>query len=998
MAAGVAAVGSVLGGLGLVRAVPLGQAPNQAQLVTQTVAGVKFSTMPGFAIERVNPPDKSDSYVVLTFDSLGRLVVSKENDHPRLLLDNDRDGIFESEKIISDKVRNCQGLWFDGPTLYGSCSEATPPPPADPAGRGAAPGGGRQGGGGRGGPPPPAGVYRMQDKDGDDVADTFETVAVTPGGIQEHGPHAIRRAPDGSYTVIAGNHATIADDMLDQNSLVLKDKDAQFLPYLPNFGRSIRQAVHSGVYRWDPSLNKFTVLFGGNRNAYDYAFNLDGEVFLFDSDMEWDINMPWYRDVRTVHGIPGGNFGYRDGSGKYPAYYLDSLPPVRDVGRGSPVGVEFYTSYAYPREFFDNLFEADWSRGRLLYTALTPNGATYSARSDRAEFVHGEPFNITDVEVGPDGMLYFTTGGRNTTGGVWRLRYKGTLPAPPDMTGILAVVRQPQPLSSWGWAAIEKVKTSMGASFGSELERLARNASAPAADRVRAIYEMQRHGVPPAADLLGALGKDKDAGVRAAVVYVAGVQGGLAKENARVQAMVAAAALKDSSPLVRRRAAEALVRMGQSADKPSLAPAADIYALLNDQDRFVRWAGRIALERTARSEWKDRALKETNPLGALEGMVALVNTANGESLQPLIDKQLAMMKQANLPVETRLRLFRAFEYTTTEIKEGLSPAQREQLHGLIVNQFPASDERLNRELALMLAYAGQPQGIAKILGAMPKGDDNQPLQLHYLYALRTVTQGWTAEQKVQLAELLGRASNWRGGAQFVNFVGQMFDAVQPLFATPEEQQVLFEKAPDFSPLTAEQLAEIQAKQAQLGRGGGGGGGRGAPANPLAARRAGRVISRQEMLEETVFQPQQNLNAQAGRQVFEKNCASCHKFGAVGTAQGLAALDLTNSKLRSSKYSLLEAVMIPERHVAAGHEATVVTKSDGTTVRGVTVRDDGQSVSLLTTDAVVVDIPKSQIKATRKEKTSIMSETMADKLSREELRNLAEFLTGPAPGQ
>jgi hypothetical protein len=162
--------------------------------------------------------------------------------------------------------------------------------------------------------------------------------------------------------------------------------------------------------------------------------------------------------VRTVHGIPGANLGYRDGSGKYPDYYIDSLPPVRDVGRGSPVGVEFYTSYAYPREFFDNLFEADWSRGRLLYTALTPNGATYTARSDRAEFVHGEPFNITDVEVGPDGMLYFTTGGRNTAGGLWRLRYKGNVPAPPDMTGAFAVVRQPQPLSSWGWAAIEKVK------------------------------------------------------------------------------------------------------------------------------------------------------------------------------------------------------------------------------------------------------------------------------------------------------------------------------------------------------------------------------------------------------------------------------------------------------------------------------------------------------------------------------------------------------------
>ena len=279
-------------------------------------------------------------------------------------------------------------------------------------------------------------------------------------------------------------------------------------------------------------------------------------------------------------------------------------------------------------------------------------------------------------------MMYFTTGGRNTTGGLWRLRYTGTAPAAPDMTGILAVVRQPQPLSSWGWAAIEKVKASMGAGFGGELEKVARNASAPGMDRARAIYEMQRHGAAPSAALLTALIKDANADVRAAVTYVAGVQGEAAKA-------VAAAALKDRDPAVRRRAAEALVRMGQSPDKPSLAPVADIYALLNDPDRFVRWAGRIALEHTARAEWKDRVLAETNPLGALEGMLAWVRTANGESLQPLIDKQFGMLKQTNLSAENKLRLYRTFMYTTTEIKDGLSAAQREQLNALIIGQFPS---------------------------------------------------------------------------------------------------------------------------------------------------------------------------------------------------------------------------------------------------------------------------------------------------------------------
>jgi putative heme-binding domain-containing protein len=966
--------GFVVAGVAAWSALPTGQAPNQASLVTQTVAGVKFSTLPGFVIERVNPPDKNDSYVVITFDSRGRLVVSKEQDHPRLLIDNDKDGIYESEKIISDKVRNCQGLWFDGPTLYGSCalvpSPDVPSPPPPPAG-------------GRGGQNVDnrAAIVKLDDTNGDDVADTMEVLA-NAGTIQEHGPHAIRRRPDGGIAVIVGNNETLADPAVDLTSPVLGDKDAQFLPYFANFGQSAREGAHSAIFEWHPATKKFSVFSGGNRNAYDFAYNLAGEVLTFDSDMEWDIGLPWYREVRTVHEVLNGNYGYRNGSGKYPPYYIDSLPPVRDLGRGSPVGVEFYTSYVYPKEYFDNLFEADWSRGRLLFTALTPNGGTYSARADRAEFVHGEPFNITDVEVGPDGLMYFTTGGRNTTGGLWRLRYTGTPTAAPDMTGILAVVRQPQPLSSWGWAAIEKAKTSMGAAFGTELEKLARNGSAAPMDRARAIYEMQRHGTPPSAALLKTLGSDRNADVRAAAVYVAGVQG----EGSKA---IAAAALKDADPAVRRRAAEALMRMGQSADKPSLAPVGDIYALLNDADRFVRWAGRVAIEHTPRAEWKDRVLAETNPLGALDGTLAWVRTANGESVQPAVDKLFGMLKQTDLSTENKLRLYRTLMYTATEINGGMSAAQREQLNALVITQFPSSDERVNRELALLLGYGGQAQAIPKILAAVPSGNENQQLQLHYLYALRMIKQGWTADDKAKLADLLGRAAKWRGGAQFINFVGQYFDSLNDLFATDAEKQLLYEKAPDFAPLTPQEIAEIQARQA-AGRGGGRGNA------PLAARTAGRVLSRQEMFEETVYQPQQVLDANAGRKVFETNCASCHRFGAVGDDHGVSGLNLSGSPLRSSKHALLEAIFFPERKIAPELETTVIDTNDGKSINGLVVKETHQAVTVLTAAGTASDVPKAQIKATRKAKASIMPDSLADTIDRGGMRNLAAFLVAAPP--
>ena len=155
------------------------------------------------------------------------------------------------------------------------------------------------------------------------------------------------------------------------------------------------------------------LLVGAFRNAYDHAFNLDGELFTFDSDMEWDINMPWYRDVRTVHGIPGGDYGYRNGSGKFPAvlHRLAAAACATSAAdrRSASSSISTRLSDGVPRRLLRGRLVA---RPPALDRRSTRKGATYTATKEKDEFVHGEPLNITDVEVGPDGLVYFTIGGR----------------------------------------------------------------------------------------------------------------------------------------------------------------------------------------------------------------------------------------------------------------------------------------------------------------------------------------------------------------------------------------------------------------------------------------------------------------------------------------------------------------------------------------------------------------------------------------------------------
>jgi hypothetical protein len=624
----------------------------------------------------------------------------------------------------------------------------------------AQPPGGRGAGGNQGPTIGIPGLYKLEDTNGDDVMDTIQRInRYTGNGMGDHGPHAIRRGPDGSIMFLVGNNTYVGslspsgevnDDAVDTTTSPNwhNADERQFLPQFndPRFGNSTRIGVHATVWRLQPD-NQYSLFFSGMRNPYDFAYNLSGEAFVFDSDMEWDVNAPWYREIATVHMIPGGDYGYRNGTGKFQSEYFDVIPALRYLRRGSPVGVEFYQSYAYPSKFFDTLSEADWSRGRLLYTALTAKGASYTGRPDLAEFVHGEPMPITDLEVGPDGNIYFTTGGGPGQGGLFRISWTGAKPAQPDMTGILGVVRQPQPLSTWGWEAIERVKASMGASFGAELEKLARSPGASPQDRMRAVLEMQRHGARPSADLLTALLKDRSVDVRAAAVSVAGVQTDSAART------IAAAGLKDTEPIVQRRAAEALVRQGLTATQPGFAPVADIYALLRSGDRFVRYAGRLALEHTPPREWTPMVLAETNVVALSEGLVAIADTADqsqaASALAPAFEKLLLLMPRGTLAAPEKIRVLRAFEVAASQVPNGVDASIRKQVHAALIKQLPAAPPAgtwvectngtgpadacaqylLAHHLAKVLAYTGEPDVIDRVLGIMPRGDEDQPGQI-----------------------------------------------------------------------------------------------------------------------------------------------------------------------------------------------------------------------------------------------------------------------------
>src|SRR5579883_888274 len=359
-----------------------------------------FVVLPGFKVERLFtvPKPTLGSWVSLTADDKGRLIASDQDGKGLVRITPGKVGTEEETKVerIPAKITAAQGLLWHNGVLYVVCNGG-----------------------------PGSGLYRVTSSQNDDVLDKVEKLKAIAGG-GEHGPHAVRLGPDGqSLYVVCGNHTQPPQNF--NHSRVPKNwSEDHLLPRQWDANGHARGILAPGGYvaKTDLDGKSWEIFTSGYRNPYDFAFNADGDMFVYDADMEWDMGMPWYRPTRVNHATSGSELGWRSGTGKWPAYYVDSLPGIVDIGPGSPVGVEFGYGAKFPAKYQKALFICDWTFGTIYAIHIEPNGATYKATKE--EFLSRTPLPLTDIVVNPaDGALYFTIGGRGAQSELFRVTYVG---------------------------------------------------------------------------------------------------------------------------------------------------------------------------------------------------------------------------------------------------------------------------------------------------------------------------------------------------------------------------------------------------------------------------------------------------------------------------------------------------------------------------------------------------------------------------------------------
>ncbi|HZK62760.1 MAG TPA: c-type cytochrome [Puia sp.] len=732
--------------------------------------------------------------------------------------------------------------------------------------------------------PRPSGLYRMQDTDNDGQFDKITLLKRLEGG-GEHGPHSIVLGPDGkSLYIIAGNFTHIPEMKGYTNASAWQIDNLLPLIRDPN-GHDNGVETHGGwIARLDSAGNDFTLMSNGFRNPFDLAFNDAGDMFTFDSDMEWDFGLPWYRPIRICFVPSGGEFGWRAGTDKWSPAYPDNLPPLINIGQGSPTAVFSGQHARFPENYRQSLFAFDWSFGIIYSFRPQPDGAGYKAKGE--EFVSGSPLPLTDGMIGPDGAMYFLTGGRRLESDLYRVYYE-------DNT--------------------------------------------------------QNTENPPVAEL-------------------------------------------SEAQQIRRK-----LETYHGAPK---ADAIDFaWPYLKNEDRFIRYAARVAVEHQPVTAWQEKALNEKDPVVLTQAAVALARQGNANVKDKLLTA-LSGINYTQLSESQQIDLLRAFELVLYRMGLPSAPVKA-QVISYLDPQYPAKTNELNRSLSKVLVYLDAPDAIGKTIALMATAKDDTDYQktftqssdlifrnpqygldiagmlanvppaqqTYYATVLSEAKTGWTPELQDAYFRWFYKAFGYKGGHSFIGFID--LARKNALKHVPKNRLAYFNSISGDSLVThSEEGFDVKMRQ------------------PKGPGKDWEVDTALVALKNDVG----SRDFADGKAMFTASmCSRCHQMRGEG---GVVGPDLTQLGTRFSYKDMLESIIEPSKTISDQYAATVLYLKNGVSVVGRVMDQDADKYAVAQNPFALQtlrEIPKKEVIRTRLSEISIMPPGLINRLNPDELKDLLAYL-------
>lgn len=866
-------------------------------------------------------------------------------------------------------------------------------------------------------------VWLLTDTDGDDVADKKEILFQGIDGEQhDHGMHAFVFGPDGKFYFNFGNSG---GQIKDRNGEIIKDQS----------GNPITTAHYKEglVFRSNPDFSEMEVLGQNFRNNYEVAVDSYGTMWQSDNDDDGN------QGVRINFVMEHGNYGYRDemtGAGwranrtnkekEIPLqhWHLNDpgvVPNLLQTGAGSPTGMTIYEGELLPEVFHGQMIHTDAGPNVVRAYPVQKDGAGY--RAEIVNLMVGDKdqwFRPSDVCVAPDGSLMVAdwydpgVGGHQVgdlnRGRIFRL-------APP---------KSPYKTPRFDFSSIEGAAKALENPNLSVRYQAWKKLSAAGADAEGVLAKMYLSHENPRiqARALWLLAKTPGIGpqyIEQALKHenpdlrIVGLRA--ARQTKRDLEPILTKLAADADPHVRREAAIALRHQHFPTAPKVWASLAELH---DGQDRWYLEALGIGADGQwdrFYAAWLD---KTEDPLADASTRDIVWRSRTGQAIPQLA----RLASEESVPLERRLRYFRAFDFNPDAAKK--SRALIDMLEGPSVKQESTENQNEVKKLVLthmdpaFLTSSPTAQAALKtvldetygtesylemvqrferrdenprlLAMALEQSDNNlgrnaasTQLRQNGAGMIRQVFTGSDDKKKLNLLLAL-RSIGSRESIALIEAVA--FDGSLPMSVRREAASAIGGSYSGEDRVLA-LLKEGRFPENLL------------PSAVTGVSRAWRKSVRAEANayldtgadEANPLPPLNELLAQSGNtengmNVFRTNCAVCHQVGDMGMDFGPKLTEIGSKLSKEAQYL---SILHPDAGISFGYEGYVIEMKDGSTLGGIIASQTETDIDLKLPGGSSMAIKTADILKMSQMESSMMPSGLEKAMSTEELVDLVEYL-------
>ncbi len=958
----------------------------RAQIVANKKAALKsplapqeavkhFQLAPGLRIELAACEPQIESPVAMAFDEDGRLWVVEMRDYPngppkgqlsqgriRILEDRDGDGFFERSRLFADNLLFANGLlpWKGGVIVTAA----------------------------------PHIVY-LKDTDGDGKADLKE---VWYEGFATQNPqlrvsHPILGLDGWIYVAngLRGGMVKSAKLNADQKPINLAGMDFRFDPI------TAKHEAISGLGQFGNTFDDW-----GNRFVCDNRHHLRHVVI----ENRYLKRNPYLAAPGVVEDISILDDGPLSSGGKI--YPISSNWTTSNLHEGrftAACGVFIYRERLLGQEYRGCAFTCDPTGNLVHQEALKQNGATFEARpvwKDK-EFLASPDdwFRPVFLSSGPDGALYVVDMYRaviehpefmppelknrpdlelgKDKGRIWRIvpeDHKANGPRLSKRTTEQLVEHLKSPDAWWRTTAQRLL-----------LEQQDHRRWMTA---LRPLLKDQPHAVVTAAWLLQRLGVLTDNDVHDLLEHpsprvrehaLLWAESRLARPTPLLQGVLACA--RDADPRVRFQAALTLGAWDDWQRAIGLAHVAD----LGSDDRWTRLAVASAAKNRAARVFHNLRAGPATPgrLLLAEELAALVGAADDTTAMWELLKELPVLKE--LPKESLDRSAPWLLAGCNGFCSGL--ARRGKRAQDVLQTLPAESKLLKDKFASTLTELAATAGDQSLESGMRLGCTRLLSRIDWSHAKPVLSRLLTQEtaQELRLAAVRAASAHALPEATTLLMAGWHShtpavrrEVTEAMMRDPARIQYLLDeiaaqrvRPADLDALRTRQLvnhprAEIRERARRL------------LAENMPADRRDVLARYQKALE-------LKGDAKNGREVFKKNCATCHRVAGIGTDVGP---DVSDTRTKTFA-ALLTDILNPNQAIDNNYVNYLVQTKSGKSLSGIIVAETASSITLRRAEAQSDVILRQDIDEIQSTGVSLMPDGLEKTITVSEMADLLTFL-------